>query len=360
MPDIDCIEDALASTGWNKARIRLLACLLAALLSVQSVCLTRLATVLPSSAKTTSVYRRLQRFLAQFTFDEATLSNLLIQIARVPPPWILSLDRTEWKLGRVHLNLLVLSVVVEKTAFPLLWSVLQAQNQGKAGASNTAERCALLARFVALFGSDAIVYLCADREFVGKAWVGWLLEQGIAFRLRVKADTLIQDGKGEWVCADWLFRRLAVQREYVFPTHRRVFGQSVFVGGKRLCRGSDDDLLIVISNEPFPIADYADRWPIETLFGTLKSRGFDLEATHVTCPERLSCLFGVLAIAYCWAFVAGWWLHTEQPHKPKKHGRLPVSIVRRGLDWLRPVANLFCATVIKNDWKTAVRFLSCT
>ena len=30
------------------------------------------------------------------------------------------------------------------------------------------------------------------------------------------------------------------------------------------------------------IEDYYQRWHIETLFGCLKSRGFDLEATHMT------------------------------------------------------------------------------
>ena len=29
------------------------------------------------------------------------------------------------------------------------------------------------------------------------------------------------------------------------------------------------------------IEDYYQRWHIETLFGCLRSRGFDLEATHI-------------------------------------------------------------------------------
>lgn len=33
---------------------------------------------------------------------------------------------------------------------------------------------------------------------------------------------------------------------------------------------------------------YARRWEVETLFGALKSRGFDLETTHVAAPARAS------------------------------------------------------------------------
>ena len=44
------------------------------------------------------------------------------------------------------------------------------------------------------------------------------------------------------------------------------------------------------------------------LFGCLKRRGFDLEATHLTKPERLSRSMAVLTLAFCWAYVTGVWL----------------------------------------------------
>ena len=46
------------------------------------------------------------------------------------------------------------------------------------------------------------------------------------------------------------------------------------------------------------IAASADRWQIETLFGCLKTRGFNFEDTHLTDPERLSKLLGLLALAF--------------------------------------------------------------
>ena len=365
MLDLNCIESALTSTGWNKARVALLSQFIAGLLCLQTVSLTRLATVMPSPAKTGSNYRRLQRFLAEFTFEDASIARLLARIANVPQPWILALDRTDWKLGKAHLNVLMLSVVApgSKMAFPLLWTALEKEaGRGKAGASNTDERIALIERFLAVFGRQSLAYLCADREFVGEQWVKWLRANNIAFRLRVKADTLLSDGNGELACADWMFRTLALGKEKYLSGRRTVFGQrdAVFVGCKRIGRRSEDDFLIVISSEEFRIDDYAYRWGIETMFGAFKSRGFNLEATHVVRPDRLSCLIGVVAIAYCWALAVGEWINETAPLKLKKHGRQPVSTVRRGLDMLRPLAILLCANYKKASELNARRFLSCT
>ncbi len=44
---------------------------------------------------------------------------------------------------------------------------------------------------------------------------------------------------------------------------------------------------------------------IETLFGCLKSRGFRMEDTHVTDPDKIEKILFVLAIAFCWAYRAG-------------------------------------------------------
>src|SRR5262245_6229338 len=46
---------------------------------------------------------------------------------------------------------------------------------------------------------------------------------------------------------------------------------------------------------------------IESLFGALKSRGFNLEDTHLKDSERLSRLLALLALAFTWAFVVGLW-----------------------------------------------------
>ena len=46
-----------------------------------------------------------------------------------PGGWILSLDRTTWTFGKTVINLLVLGVVYQGTAVPLLWMPLPKKRQ---------------------------------------------------------------------------------------------------------------------------------------------------------------------------------------------------------------------------------------
>ena len=356
MPDLDCIESALSVTGWNRARVKFLARFVLALLSAQTVCLTRLAVVFASDASVDSRYRRMRRFLRGFDLDFAALARLLVQIAGVPTPWTLSLDRTNWKLGKAELNILMLCVVHQGIAFPLLWKALEKEGRGKAGNSNADERIALMEQFLRVFEAKQVAFLCADREFVSCPWLRWLKKSGLSFRLRLKSDVLVTNGRGEYVCANWLFRDCAVQKERTLG-QRQLLKHCLFVSGTRL---ADGDFLIVISDQPFALKDYALRWGIETMFAAFKTHGFNLEQTHVTEPDRLEKLIGLLAVAYCWAFAAGKWLTENKPLKVKKHGRLPISLLRRGLDYLRPVAQQICANVSKAQSLQAMRFLSCT
>ncbi|MBK8755204.1 MAG: transposase [Candidatus Competibacteraceae bacterium] len=81
---------------------------------------------------------------------------------------------------------------------------------------------------------------------------------------------------------------------------------------------------------------YKERWQIETLFSCLKSRGFHLEETHVTDPERIKRLLIIPVITFCWAHRIGEWQHDSvKPIKVKKHLRFSKSIFKTGLDFIR-------------------------
>ena len=81
---------------------------------------------------------------------------------------------------------------------------------------------------------------------------------------------------------------------------------------------------------------YRKRWEIETLFAALKSRGFDLEATHMTNPDRISKLLGILALAYSWTRMIGIDRKIREG-APRKcaNGYPEKSLFRYGLDHLR-------------------------
>jgi hypothetical protein len=355
MADIRLLERTLAqNVRWNKARINFVAKFLIAVIQVKSVNLTEVASVFAGGALKESHYKRIQRFLRHFELPYAAVAAFVLRLLGVPAPWALTLDRTNWYLGQTPLNILVLGLVHQGTAFPLLWAVLP-----KKGCSNTVERIALLDEFGRQFGFTSIAYLCADREFIGKVWFSYLRRKGIACRIRVRANTQVTNGRGLPVDARRLLRHCRVGQREALRGARMIWGELWYVTGMRLPKG---EYLIVVSERETgsALADYAKRWEIETLFGCLKTRGFCLEATHVTDTERLRKLLALVALAFCWAHVGGEWLSAQKPLPIKQHGRKAVSIFRHGLDHLRRIlCNQLCQAE-RVAFRRVTKLLSCT
>src|SRR5215207_11031313 len=355
MADIRLLERTLASNvAWNKARINFAAKFIVALIQVRSVNLSEVASVFAGSACRASHYKRAQRFLRFFELPYPSVAAFVIKLVGVPAPWVLTIDRTDWYLGQTPLNILVLGIAYRGTAFPLLWMILE-----KKGCSNTGERCRLLDEFGRLFGFSSIAYLCADREFIGKEWFSYLRRKGIACRIRVRANTKLTNARGRAVQARQLFRHCRVGHGEALRGARLLWGEHWHVAGMRLPKG---EYVIVVAERETATAleDYAKRWEVETLFGCLKTRGFCLEATHVTEPERLKKLLALVALAFCWAHVTGEWLSAQKPLPIKKHGRKAQSIFRLGLDHLRRIlCNQLCEAE-RVALRRVIKLLSCT
>lgn len=355
MADIRPLERTLAENiDWHKARINFLAKFLVALIQVRSVNLSEIASVFPGRAKEESHYKRIQRFLHFFEISYALIAVLIVSLIGVPRPWVLTLDRSNWQLGKTPLNILVLGLVYKGVAIPVLWTILE-----KKGNSNTAERKAIVCEFIGLFGAGSILYLCADREFIGKTWFAWLMQEEISFRIRIRENTLVANGGGKLVAARRLFRSQAINQPLMLERARKVWGLELSVCGMRLESG---EYLIVVAPQcaPKAIEDYAKRWEIETLFGCLKSRGFRLEETHVIEPERLKKLIALLALAFCWAHIVGEWLSRQHALKTKKHGRLAKSIFRLGLNHLRRILCNLSDRFQQIAFRQVTQLLSCT
>ncbi len=303
---------------------------LVALLSARKISLHQVAHLMPGNQNPEANRQQLRRCLDHGTTTSEAWTRA---IAALLPQgkWVLALDRTEWKRGTTTINLLVLAVVVHGCAVPLLWSVLP-----NPGASDTQERKNLLGRFVALLGKERVRFVTADREFIGREWIGWLLQQGLAFRIRIKAGEWLghaDQAKGQKRGSDWF----ALQACRCKPRPMTLWGLRVYVGGKRL---RSSEYLVVISNEKGDLlGEYRLRWKVETLFQALKGRGFDLESCRLSQERRLSGWFGLLALALCWCLKVGNRLDQSTPLPLKKHGRRAVSVFLRGLRELQALVS---------------------
>jgi len=339
-----CLREAMPM---YKTRFETFCVLVFGVLTSRTVNLTHIAALFPGDAEVSSNYRRLQRFFAEVSFDFDALARFIVRFMGIENMrWKVALDRTNWKFGRTHINILVLAIVHQGVAIPLLWTVL-----GRAGNSSTKCRTALLKRFFRIFGTDKIAELTGDREFVGEDWMGFLLDHNIPFILRLREDFIIT-WEGRQYTLYSLLRRLRkgrgsrILRNCILGKDPGPDSPCVDLACKRLASG---ELLILATNTApeKALANYRNRWQIEdfssglslalfeALFAACKTRGFNFEDTHLTRSIRIKKMIAVLAIAFCWSHRTGEKKNAEKPIPTKKHGRKAQSIFRYGFDKLR-------------------------
>lgn len=294
--------------------------------------LARLANVLDLAAKPESKYRRLKRFLTDASLDYAVFAKLIIAILQPSGKYILVLDRTEWKYGAVWVNILTLSIIEGNTSIPLFWKTLN-----RKGNSELAEKQAITDRYLEVFGVGNIEYFCADREFDGLEFVRYLEKKRVPFRLRVKVSMPITNKTGKLIKCGKMLRTLKIGENYKLQRARKYGGVKVYA---EVERGRDNkESVIVISSENSGkiLSEYKQRWKIETLFQNLKSRGFELEETHLTKAGKIDKLFGVLALAVAWAVKTGEMESAVNPVEIKNNGRAQKSLFRLGCEIIQEV-----------------------
>jgi hypothetical protein len=275
----------------------------------------------------------LAKISAFFSISQVELARLTLRLLKIESRFTIAIDRTEWQLGKVWVNVLMLSVAYGGISIPLFWTV-----SDEKGCSDNAERKEILEKFIDEFGATSIRFVTADREFCSKDWLTYLIDRKISYRLRIKANYQITNARGELIRASKLCRTLKINERIELRGKRSLWGQAVFVA---VCRKAGADQVLIISSEQSGkiLLEYGERWKIETLFGILKTRGFRLEDTHITEIERISKLLALLTIAVSWAMLAGELEVQSTPLKTKKHGKLEKSVFRLGFETLR---NCFC------------------
>ena len=340
---------------WNKPRIELFSKLINSIIIAKNITLTELSTLINRKVKSESNLRRIQRFLTDFKIDfkemAILMSGLMSEFLPKDKKWKLSMDRTNWKFGTQNINILMLSVVTEdKMAIPILWELLD-----KRGNSNTKERTTIMKRFIDAFGSEKAEVLLADREFFGKDWFDFLNKNGIDFIVRIRKSASVKTKKGHKRVENF-FRKVEKGVKRVSKNKQIIYGQELYLAVTYL----DDISYIVSSFKSEKIPDlYKQRWEVETLFGAFKSRGFNLENTHLKDREKIKKLLLPISFSFIFAFMTGKWRNKKRKICIKKHGRPQYSIFRYGLDFLNPLfITMFGSQTI--DFMVVIEKMSCT
>ena len=313
----------------NKSRINFIAEFILALIKVRTVNLVEIAQAFSGSTKLSSKYRRIQRF-----FQDCSICNQLLvyAVAAFFPPgdkgWLLSIDRTNWNFGRFKINIMMLSITFKDASLPLFFTLLPKQ-----GSSSEQERIDFMKKFISIVPTSKITSLLGDREFVGQLWFDWLNTNDINFTIRVKNNHIVTNHKGKRFRVKKLFYKSSNTARFL--KHKiNISGVQLYISGMRL---PDNIWLIVVTNHDHndSLARYKLRWGIECLFRHLKTKGFNLESTHINSTEKIETLVGLITLTVIWLHKIGETIVIEEPINIKTHGRKEKSIFRVGIDMMR-------------------------
>lgn len=315
---------------WHKPRLDCLGQIIQALFVVRTINLTQVASAFKSEVKEASSYRRVCRFFTNFTFDMSAIVLLIFRMFPLGDKCSLIMDRTNWKWGKTPINILMLSIGYKGIGIPLFWAVLNLE-----GNSCAEDRIDILKRTIERLGVNKIEVLLADREFIGTQWFRFLIDQKIPFIIRVKQNSMLDIGENGKLPIGRLRKWLSRKKVVNYSTN--LWHLSLYVSIEK--RKGAQEQMIVVSNFKFenPLERYRRRWEIETMFGCLKTRGFRMEDTHITDPDKIEKLVFVLAIAFCWAYRTGDIQDQIKAIEVKTHGRKARSLFREGLNLIRKV-----------------------
>jgi hypothetical protein len=314
----------------SKSRLETLSLLIVGAIGARTVNLGHIATERGGLVQPASTYRRLQRFFQFFALAPDWAAPLLAATLGTER-WTLVLDRTNWKIGRTEVNYLVLAAVTRRKRVPLVWTLLPHD-----GGSASADRIALMRRYLARFPAASIRILLGDREFIGAEWLKFLNDNNIPFVIRLRGDLRVTDEAGHELTLHARLHRAGRSR---FFDARLGTGEDA-AGAPLLhfaAKHIEGEWLIVCSNRPARAAleTYRKRWAIECLFGEAKTRGLNMEDTRLTDPRKLDLLMAIVALALAWAAATAASLLGSRAPARKTHGYLSRSWFRTGFDHLR-------------------------
>ena len=250
---------------------------------------------------------------------EALLANLAQQ------PLVLALDGSVVGRGCVAL---MLSVVYEGRALPLVWVVVQ----GKNGHFPQETHCALLAQLQPLIPPDTEVTVLGDGEFDGTEFQALLRQLHWQYVCRTAPNLCMTVYGREWhigALAPKPGELLAVRPAWMTAAQ---YGPVSILALWEAAYAEPIYLVTNLAALDAAQALYRKRAHIETFFSDQKSRGFHLHKSHLSDPKRLTRLLIAACLAYLWiVYLGGCALRDDWLKRLHRRDRCDLSLFRLGL-----------------------------
>ena len=318
----------------NSNHILILAMMITGILMGKKAQLSEMSLHVPEKAKPDSIAKRFQRLVKNESFKvenyympfaQAILERLSHNKIHV------ALDASQ--VGR-NCMVLMVAVIYKKRAIPLVWLVYE----GKKGHTTAERHIEALKKVQPLLADEMDIILLGDAEYDTVEMLTWVKEQ-TNWDVAIRTDP----------------RTLLTKNGKLFPARHLLFGQN--------CRSITDRVYFTAKNlgpvqvvawwekphkKPVYLVStlhdvhqicraYGKRFKLETLFSDQKSRGFHIEKSHLSDPDRLARLLCAVAIAYIWMVYQGLEVSLDEAKRSliDRPNRQDKSLFRLGFDWLK-------------------------
>lgn len=289
----------------NLARnLNTLAGMISGIIGSNSCQLPHIASKIPNGTKVTSTEKKLKRLISNekvdldvyfLPFIEQLIKNLGLETI------YLAIDGSGVGRGCVTLSV---NLIYKKRAIPIFWIV----RKGKKGHFKEDYHIEVMEQVHQIIPeSTKKVIVLGDGEFDGvefqKTLNGWgwyyvlrtgkninIYMDGIAYPAELLGSTLLAGTHNSYHNIEFTDERYLIKKLVIW-----------------LEPGNDGPLYLV-SNLSYPrviMRYYSKRFTIETFFSDHKSRGFNIQKSHLSDPHRLRNLMIATCLAYIWMIYLG-------------------------------------------------------
>jgi hypothetical protein len=322
--------------GRMRQSLQVMAMFINGIVGSQSTHTRKVAKKTPTGAKVSSREKQLVRWYQNeaVTYESHMLpfvQELLEHLSE--QTLVLAIDGSD--VGRNCVTLMV-SLIYQSRAIPLLSLV----RCGKKGHFPAAMHIELLRQLRCVLPADVDVILLGDGEFDSVELQSFLQDVGWSYVCRTAKNTLVQLDD-EWLRLD----EVDLWRGGCLPFYEVAFTQQAYgpVLAIAWWRADCADPIYLVTN--LDVMEEACRWyrkrmKIETFFSDQKSRGFQLQKSHIADPKRLARVMIAACLAYIWIIYLGVLCRNDGwVHQIHRTDRCDLSLFQLGLDLLEHFLN---------------------
>lgn len=289
-------------TGRQMRHLTTLTAMMCGIVLSQQSQLEKIARKILEPSRVESRVKKLTRFnqnefVTQETFYLPFIELLVAGLARTGIV-ILVIDGSQ--TGRGCMTLMI-SILYRKRAIPLLWQTVK----GTKGHLPEATHVKLLERVQGLLPADCQVVFLGDGEFDGLQLLAAIMSNGWEFVCRTACNRILVDGEDEFALND-----VGLTRGDCIDLTDLGFTRANFQNTTAIAwwhESYEEPLYLVTNMECVGEAChwYRRRFRIETFFSDQKSRGFNLQKSHLSDPERVARFLIASCLAYVWMIYLG-------------------------------------------------------